>query len=69
MRLLEDYGLDGLDVDYEYPQNDVQARGYVDLLRELRHALDVHEQKKGHGAHFALTVSIASHSCSRKERD
>ncbi|KAJ3514149.1 hypothetical protein NMY22_g14836 [Coprinellus aureogranulatus] len=57
VKLLEDYGLDGLDVDYEYPQNDAQARGYVELLKEMRHALDVHAHKKGHGAHFALTIA------------
>lgn len=53
VRLLEDYGLDGLDIDYEYPQNDAQARGYVDLLRELRHALDVHSPQH----HFLLTIA------------
>lgn len=58
VRLLEDYGLDGLDVDYEYPQNDEQARGYVELLKELRHALDSHAQKKGADYKFLLTVSV-----------
>jgi len=55
--LLEDYGLDGLDVDYEYPQTDEQARGYVDLLRELREALDQHARSKGADYKFLLTVS------------
>ncbi|KAJ1305707.1 hypothetical protein OPQ81_010442 [Rhizoctonia solani] len=55
--LLEDLGLDGLDVDYEYPQNDEQARGYVALLRELRLALDAHAHKKGTNYHFALTIA------------
>lgn len=58
VRLLEDYGLDGLDVDYEYPSNDAQARGYVDLLRELRIALDKHAKAKGADYRFLLTVSI-----------
>lgn len=57
IRLLEDNGLDGLDVDYEYPQNDAQARGYVDLLRELRHGLDEHARRKGADYKFLLTVS------------
>ena len=55
--LVENYGLDGLDVDYEYPQNDAQARGYVELLRELRTALDEHARRKHANYRFLLTVS------------
>lgn len=57
VKLLEDYGLDGLDVDYEYPQNDEQARGYVELLKELREALDRHAHQKRANYKFLLTVS------------
>jgi GH18 family chitinase len=56
VRLLEDYGLDGLDVDYEYPSNEHQARGYTDLLRELRVGLDQHARMKGIYHRFLLTV-------------
>lgn len=59
VKLLEDYGLDGLDVDYEYPQNDEQARGYVELLKELREALDRHAQHKRADYRFLLTVGSA----------
>ncbi|KAL0955901.1 hypothetical protein HGRIS_002097 [Hohenbuehelia grisea] len=57
IKLLEDYGLDGLDIDYEYPSNDEQARGYVELLRELRHGLDMHAQAKGANYKFPLTIA------------
>lgn len=60
VKLLEDYGLDGLDVDYEYPQNDEQARGYVHLLKELRYALDEHQRKKGIDYRFLLTACFLS---------
>jgi chitinase len=60
VKLLEDYGLDGLDIDYEYPQNDEQARGYVHLLKELRHALDEHQRNKGINYRFLLTVCLHS---------
>jgi chitinase len=62
VKLVEDYGLDGLDVDYEYPQNDAQARGYVDLLRELRVALDQHARHKHADYRFLLTVSAITTS-------
>ena len=62
VKLLEDYGLDGLDIDYEYPQNSEQAKGYTHLLKELRHALDEHQRKKGIGYRFLLTVFMVSFS-------
>ncbi|KAJ6625638.1 glycoside hydrolase [Mycena sp. CBHHK59/15] len=57
VKLLEDYGLDGLDVDYEYPSDEAQAAGYVALLRELRHALDEHARAKGADYRFLLTIA------------
>lgn len=57
LKLLEDYGLDGLDVDYEYPTDDKQASGYTALLKELRAALDKRAAQKGSGCKFLLSVS------------
>ena len=54
--------MDGLDIDYEYPSNDEQARGYVALLRELRAALDRHAHEKGAHYKFLLTVSALAYS-------
>lgn len=56
IRLVEDNGLDGLDIDYEYPQNEIQASGYVELLRELRLGLDDYARRKGADYKFLLTV-------------
>ncbi|KAG6844561.1 hypothetical protein H0H87_005903 [Tephrocybe sp. NHM501043] len=55
--ILEDYGFDGLDVDYEYPSNDEQAKGYVVLLHDLRVALDKHAHEKGTNYKFLLTIA------------
>ncbi|GAA6019073.1 hypothetical protein JCM8202_000664 [Rhodotorula sphaerocarpa] len=59
VRIVEDYGLDGLDCDWEYPENDKEARDYVELLRQLRQGLDGLQQKLGmHSPHgFELTVA------------
>lgn len=53
--MVEDFGLDGLDVDYEYPRDDAEAKGYVSLLKELRHALD--SIAKGINYKFLLTIA------------
>ncbi|KAG9055443.1 Endochitinase 1 [Serendipita sp. 407] len=58
IKILEDYGFDGLDIDYEYPSNHEQAQGYVDLLRELRHALDAHAHAQG--VHYKYPLTIAA---------
>jgi chitinase len=40
MKILEDVGLDGLDIDWEYPKDGEEAHQYVLLLAELRNALN-----------------------------
>ncbi|KAI6157544.1 glycoside hydrolase family 18 protein [Pisolithus tinctorius] len=57
VKLLEDYGLDGLDIDYEYPSSREQAAGYRELLKELRMALDQHSRNKGIVHKFLLTIA------------
>lgn len=55
VQILKDVGLDGIDIDWEYPKNDQEARDFVSLLAECRRALDEHDRTTG--AHSLLTIA------------
>lgn len=55
--LLKNLGLDGLDIDWEYPANEAEAADYVELLRVCRQALDAYGNSLPTPYHFELTVA------------
>ncbi|KAI9637383.1 glycoside hydrolase superfamily [Dioszegia hungarica] len=58
VKMVEDVGLDGLDIDYEYPKNPSDAAGYVSLLAELRAGLEHLAHSKGsRQGQYQLTVA------------
>ena len=54
--MVEDYGLDGVDIDYEFPETTTQGEGLASLVTELRTAFDALQKKKGDSTPYLVTV-------------
>lgn len=60
LQLIEDYGFDGLDIDYEYPSNSAQGQGFADLVTDLRTAIDQYAAKKGDTVPYTLSAAVSA---------
>ena len=54
--MIEDYGFDGIDIDFEFPDTDARGTGLASLMTELRTAFDDLQKKKGDATPYILTV-------------
>ncbi|ESZ92900.1 endochitinase 1 precursor [Sclerotinia borealis F-4128] len=57
VELIKNLGFDGIDIDWEYPKNENEARDYVLLLQECREAMDRYSSTLPNPHHFELTVA------------
>lgn len=55
--LVKNLGFDGIDIDWEYPEDASQAAAYVALLQVSRRALDEYGASLSTPYHFELTVA------------
>ncbi|KAL6229349.1 hypothetical protein BDW75DRAFT_235269 [Aspergillus navahoensis] len=57
VQFVKNLGLDGLGIDWEYPQNQTEAKNMVKLLAEVRWALDTYSVMHADRKRFYLTVA------------
>jgi len=63
VKLIHDYGMDGIDIDWEYPDTEESACDVALLLKELRTALD---KTSEYCNDYRFTLSIASPAAPEK---
>ncbi|KAL4932044.1 glycoside hydrolase family 18 protein [Aspergillus undulatus] len=57
VKLMGDLGMDGLDIDWEYPEDDTQATNFVSLLAETRAELDRYATETSATHPFLLSIA------------
>lgn len=60
VKLVADWGIDGIDIDWEYPKDNTEAQNFVQLLNETRSAMDNYASKNGQKYHYLLTVAASA---------
>ncbi|KAG6865811.1 hypothetical protein C0991_011616 [Blastosporella zonata] len=60
IQLVEDYGFDGIDLDFEFPTSAAQGQGFADLLTSLRTAFTALATKKGDKVPYQLTAAVSA---------
>ncbi|KAJ7635665.1 glycoside hydrolase superfamily [Mycena polygramma] len=58
--MIENLGLDGVDLDFEYPATAAQGQGFANLFTELRTAFDALAASKGDAETYQLTAAVSA---------
>ncbi|KXN88676.1 Chitinase 1 [Leucoagaricus sp. SymC.cos] len=62
VKLIEDYGFDGIDLDFEYPANSDQGQGLANLVSALRTAFNSLASQKGDSTPYLITAAVSAGS-------
>lgn len=57
LTLIQDLGIDGLDIDWEYPEDETDGANLVDTLQRCRRTFDEYAIVNAAGYHFDLGIS------------
>ncbi|KAJ7267504.1 glycoside hydrolase superfamily [Mycena rebaudengoi] len=60
VQMIEDYGFDGIDLDFEYPANAQQGQGFADLFTALRSAFDSLAARKGDTTPYQISAAVSA---------
>lgn len=60
VQLIEDYGFDGIDLDFEYPSSAEQGAGFGALFTELRSALNSLQSRKGDATPYEISAAVSA---------
>lgn len=60
VKLIANWGFDGIDIDWEYPKDKSEAADFVSLLQETRYELSRYAQENNQTYRYLLTVAASA---------